>query len=99
MLLDLSRHRVEVGKVWTLSAPLVEDPAIDLSPVHALRRSSQECGFEECHLILRMTGLHEEVTCRNRVAGGQPVHPVLVPFPLSSGFHLGALLLHACPSD
>ena len=92
MLLDLSRHLVEVGKVWTPSAPLVADPAIELLPVHSLRRRSQECGFEEYHLILRMTDLHEEVAGRNRVAAGQPVHPVLVQFPLSSGFHRGAPL-------
>src|SRR5215469_1595303 len=89
MLLDLSRHRVGVGKKWAQSMPLVVDPAIELLPVHSLRPRSQECGFEEYHLILRMTGLHEKVAGRNRVAAGQPVHPVLVPVPLSSGVHLG----------
>src|SRR5215831_13673654 len=92
MLLDLSRHRVGVGKLGALRMPPVVDGAIELSPVHSLRRRSQECGFEECHLNLRMTGLTEEVACRNRVAAGQPVHPVLVPFPWSSGFHLVAPL-------
>ena len=92
MLLDLSRHRVGVGKVGALRMPPVVEGAIELSPVHSLPRRSQECGFEEYHLILRMTDLHEEVACRNRVAAGQPVHPVRVKFPLSSGFHRGAPL-------
>src|SRR5215831_18208365 len=73
--------------MWPTRMPLFIDGAINLSPVQSLRRRSQECGFEEYHLILGMLGLQEEVAGRNRVTAGQPVHPVLVPVPLSSGLH------------
>src|SRR5215831_2734897 len=59
ILLDLSRHRLEVGKMGAPLLPLFVDGAIDLTPVHPVRRSSQECCSDESDLILGMTAPNE----------------------------------------
>ena len=82
MVLYLRRHRIEVGKVWVPSMPLFVDRAINLSPVHPCRGSSQEGCSEDYHLILGMTAPNERVAFRNRFAAGQPIlqFPVILEF-------------------
>ena len=50
----------------------------NLSPVLL----SQECCFEDEHLILGMTAPNKRVASRNRLAVGQRVHPMLFPFSI-----------------
>src|SRR5262249_42204181 len=76
--LNLSRHRVEVGKMWPTRMPLFVDGAVELAPVHPGRGSLQEYSFEDDHLIFGMTDLKVGVVSRNCVAASQPVHQLFV---------------------
>jgi|SRR5215831_10532043 len=54
----------------------------NLSPVLPSHCRSQECCFEDEHLILGMTAPNKRVASRNRLAVGQRVHPMLFPFSI-----------------